>query len=1050
VGPNLRGALRAQEGHANADDLGGVQLLAGELLRDVERLAERSAARMQEMLPAYAEVPRDELTPVLQANTRNLLEAIRDPGADPTRADAHYRTSGETRARQGITSDEMLNAWRIGLEVVREQAHATAEELGIGTDELLEFVVATLRWGDVGMRASASAHHEAEIRELGRLVEQQAGLQHVATLVARGGSPAEVFAKVAEQVGMLLGGEAAIIQRYEPEGDATVVGTWGKVGDAFRIGRRLELGGDTALVYRTGRPVRFEYDESATESITADGRQVGIRSAVGCPIVVCGRLWGWVGAGTFRGEPLPPETEAGLVEFCDLVAMAISNANARAEVERLADEQAALRRVATLIARESSPQDVFAKVAEEVGLLLGAEVAHIQRYEPDGGATVVGSWATADDPGLVEQQRTGSCRLGTRSELDGNSVTASVYRTERAARFDDYQHAAGSIAADARRLGIRSAAGGPIVAEARLWGAIVAATTRAEPLPADAESRIAQFTELVATAISNQEARGAVRRLAEEQAALRRVATLVAKESAPAELFAKVAQEAANVIGDVDCALLRDEGDGTASVVAAWGAGISARLAVGTRLPADGDGVTATVLRGGRPLRIDDYSAAASTVAEGAREHEIHSAVGCPIVVRGGVWGAIVVARFDAEPCPPETESRIAQFADLVATTIANAETHAEVERLAEEQAGLRRVAMLVAEGAPATAVFDAVAAGMEQVLGADGVTLCRYEPDDEVTVVARSASDPRRVPPGTRVSHRGENVTSLVRYSSRSARLEHRGGKPGAITEAVRNLGVRASVGAPIVVDGRLWGVAIANWRGEQSPPADTEERMVKFAELIDTAVANADSRDQLTASRARLVTEADEARRRVVRDLHDGAQQRLVHTIVTLKLAQQAFHENDDKAESLITEALEHAQRGNGELRELAHGILPAVLTQGGLRAGVDTIVARLDLPVDVDIPAERFPAEIEASAYFIVAEALTNVVKHAHARHAEVKASAEDGMLRVEVRDDGIGAADPSGHGLVGLADRVTALGGRLKVSSPAGSGTLLAATLPISAS
>jgi signal transduction histidine kinase len=222
----------------------------------------------------------------------------------------------------------------------------------------------------------------------------------------------------------------------------------------------------------------------------------------------------------------------------------------------------------------------------------------------------------------------------------------------------------------------------------------------------------------------------------------------------------------------------------------------------------------------------------------------------------------------------------------------------------------------------------------------------------------------------------------------------------------------------------------------------------MAHFAQLLDTAIANADSRDQLTASRARLLSAGDEARRRVVRDLHDGAQQRLVHTIVTLKLAQRALRAQDENAASLLSEALEHAKQGNEELRELAHGILPTVLTRG-LGAAVDAVVMRLDLPVRVDVPAERFPAEIEASAYFIVAEALTNVVKHAHARRAEVRASAEDGMLRVAVRDDGIGGADPDGHGLVGMGDRVTALGGRLEIESPAGGGTLVAATLPLPA-
>ena len=376
--------------------------------------------------------------------------------------------------------------------------------------------------------------------------------------------------------------------------------------------------------------------------------------------------------------------------------------------------------------------------------------------------------------------------------------------------------------------------------------------------------------------------------------------------------------------------------------------------------------------------------------------------------------------------------------------------SEASLAQLAEEQAALRRVATLVAEGAAPTAVFDAVAAEMEGLLHADGVTLSRYEPGSEVTVVAHRGSDARRVPPGSRVRHEGENVTTMVRRSERPARMESYAGTHGAIAELVHDLGVRATVGAPVVVDGLLWGVVIANWRGEESPPAGTEERMAQFAQLLDTAIANADSRDQLTASRARLLTAADEARRRVVRDLHDGAQQRLVHTIVMLKLAQRALRKKDEEAESLVGEALEQAEQGHTELRELAHGILPAVLTRGGLGEGVRSVVGRLDLPVQVDVPAERFPADIEASAYFIVAEALTNVVKHANAGRAEVRASVEDGMLHVEVRDDGIGGADPGGHGLVGIADRATALGGRLKIENPVGGGTLVAATLPLAAS
>ena len=377
-------------------------------------------------------------------------------------------------------------------------------------------------------------------------------------------------------------------------------------------------------------------------------------------------------------------------------------------------------------------------------------------------------------------------------------------------------------------------------------------------------------------------------------------------------------------------------------------------------------------------------------------------------------------------------------------------EEESQLRRLAEEQAALRRVAMLVAEGAPPAAVFEAVAAEMNRLLDADGVALSRYEPGNEVIILAHSGLDAELVPPGTRLSHEGENLTAIVRRRGRPARMENYAGTRGAIAELVRTLGVRVAVAAPIVVEGRVWGVVVANWREKQSPPADTEQRMAQFAQLLDTAIANADSRDQLTASRARLLTAGDEARRRVVRDLHDGAQQRLVQTILTLRLAQQALTGADGEAASLVEEALELAEEANAELRELAHGILPPALTRGGLRSGVRAVVERLDLPVRVDVPPERFPAEIEASAYFIVAEALTNVVKHAQATHAEVTASVQDGTLRVEVRDDGTGGADPGGQGLLGMRDRATALGGRLEIESAAGRGTLVAATLPVSPS
>ena len=544
--------------------------------------------------------------------------------------------------------------------------------------------------------------------------------------------------------------------------------------------------------------------------------------------------------------------------------------------------------------------------------------------------------------------------------------------------------------------------------------------------------------------------RDELRVLAEEQAGLRRVATLVAQDVPSRELFGAVAREVGTLLGADFSGLIRYEDDASVTTVATWAAAGEHPL-VPTRWPRE-PGDPATIIDATREAaRVDDWTSVPGSMAAVIRDAlGVSSSVGCPIVVECRLWGALAVHSKQSQPLPPDTESRIAQFTDLVGTAIANAESRERADRLAEEQAALRRVATLVAGGASPSVVLDAVAAEMERALGADAAMLLRYEPDEEVTVVARRVPNPRTLSPGTRVSHEGENVTSMVRRTGRPARIANYQQARGRIADLARAVewNVRSAVGAPIVVDGRLWGVIIASWGGERSPPGDTEERMAKFAQLLDTAIANADGRDQLMASRARLLTAGDEARRRVVRDLHDGAQQRLVHTIVMLKLAQRAFRDEDGKAESLLSEALEQAEQGNRELRDLAHGILPAVLTQGGLRAGVDAVVARLDLPVQVDVQAERLPAEIEASAYFIAAEALTNVVKHSHAGRAEVTASLEDGMLRIEIRDNGAGGADPDGHGLVGMRDRVTTLGRRFRIESPAGGGTLVAATLPLS--
>jgi signal transduction histidine kinase len=607
--------------------------------------------------------------------------------------------------------------------------------------------------------------------------------------------------------------------------------------------------------------------------------------------------------------------------------------------------------------------------------------------------------------------------------------------------------ATGALGDHARQLGVKAAAAGPIVVAGHLWGVMSVAAVEGGPLPADAESRLAEFSELAATAIANAEARGELARLAEEQAALRRVATLVAEESPPAQLFAKVAEEVASLLGsNIDSAILRYQGDEAATVVGVWGEQRAGGIRVGPRLPVDGN-VSAQVFRERRSVRVDDYLAVDGAIADHAQEHGIRSAVGCPILVQGRLWGAMIVAHYEAEAFPPNTERRVAQFTELMATAIANTEARTEVQRLAEEQAALRRVATLVAEGAAPTEVFDAVVVEVAQLLGAAQVGLMRFEGSDEITILAHRGQDPAFVQAGMRLPLDGDSVTARVRRSGRSARVNLYEERSGTIAAIAQGSQVNMTVGAPIVVEGALWGVMTASWTGEDLPPSDAEERLAEFAELVDTAIANADSRDQLMASRARVLTAGDEARRRVVRDLHDGAQQRLVHTIVTLKLARRALSDDGQQAEALLSEALAQAEQGNAELRELVQGILPSVLTRGGLRAAVESLVARLHLLVEVDVTSRRLASEVEASAYFIVAEALTNVVKHAQATCAEVTAAVDNGTLRVAVRDDGTGGADPEGHGLQGIGDRVAALGGRLRIDSSRGAGTRLTAELPL---
>ena len=538
-----------------------------------------------------------------------------------------------------------------------------------------------------------------------------------------------------------------------------------------------------------------------------------------------------------------------------------------------------------------------------------------------------------------------------------------------------------------------------------------------------------------------------VRRLADEQAALRRVATLVARGAGPAEIFAVVTHEVGRLFDLDQAAIARYEPGGSGMVVVGATDGIRG-VSIGTRWPLEDFLASTAVYRTGRSVRKErsDYDNGSGPIADRLREADLISTVAAPILVEGNLWGVLTVSDRH-ERLPPDAEERVAQFTELVGTAIANVEARAEVRRLAEEQAALRRVATLIAREASQPEVFAAIGEECARLFGIEDIRVGRFDGGDQV-VVASVGRHAALFPVGCRQPLGGQNTASLVFRTGRPARLDdYQAVASGEIGEAGRSFGIQSVVAAPIVVEGRLWGAMQIGSTRDAPLPADTESRLGEFTDLMATAIANVQARSDLATSRARIVLASDEERRRVVRDLHDGAQQRLVHTVVTLNHVRRALGQGRHDVAGLVDEALEHARGATDELRELAHGILPSALTLGGLDAGIRALASRMPVPVEVDVRVGRLPEMVESTAYFIVAEALTNVAKHAHARQATVIARWDDGVLHVAVCDDGVGGAQVDGHGLVGLRDRLAALDGTLRMESPAGGGTQISASIPV---
>jgi signal transduction histidine kinase len=385
----------------------------------------------------------------------------------------------------------------------------------------------------------------------------------------------------------------------------------------------------------------------------------------------------------------------------------------------------------------------------------------------------------------------------------------------------------------------------------------------------------------------------------------------------------------------------------------------------------------------------------------------------------------------------------------LAAVTAERAASERAQQALTDEQTALRRIATLVAAEAASDRVFEQVTVEAAQTLGASAASLARFDEDGTVTFVG-GWSDTGRLafPVGSRVPVEETGVLAEIQKTGRPERIDDYEGRAPAIVERLSSFGYDSAGAAPIRVGGQVWGALVAAAsRGEPLAPG-SERRLADFAELVAQALANADAYRKLAASRVRIVEAADTERRRLERNLHDGAQQRLVSLALRLRMIKASLRKDPESAEALLAEADTELDHALEELRELARGIHPAVLTDRGLEAAIRALAERAPIPVELArLPEDRLPDSVEAAIYYLVAEAITNVAKYAQATCASVAVERSNGFATVVVRDDGIGGAEPvPGSGLVGLADRVEALGGRLHIESPPGRGTQLTAEIP----
>jgi len=774
------------------------------------------------------------------------------------------------------------------------------------------------------------------------------------------------------------------------------------------------------------------------KTIAQIARAAGTDCAIGVPIVVGETTWGALIAVSATAEPLATESAARLAGFSQLMASAIASEQARQEVRGLAEQQGALRRIATLVAEGAEPKAVFTAVAVEASRILGVGAVALISYDADKGRFTKilgthGDRSAAPDGGSCPVEE---CPEG-----------ALVLATGQPARVDDWTHVPGPFAARHRELGFGPAVAAPIIIDGSIWGCVGAYGDADEILPPGCETRLADYTNLIATAIANAQARQArdeLRSLAESQGALRRVATLVAEGAEPKAVFAAVAVEAARILG-VGAVSLMNYDEDTAMFTKIFGThGERSPVPDGTTWPVADCPEGALAVTTGRPARVDDWTAIPGALAAEHLAQGFGQAVAAPVIIDGSIWGCLAAYGEADEILPPGCETRLADYTNLMATAIANAQVRDELRGLAKQQgAALRRVATLVAQQASPPTIFNAVAGEASRALRVPRVDVGRYHHDGSVILLG-STGRPGR-PDDHAFSESEQYVAARVMETGRAARID-RTTRPAPNAAAADEEGFRSVVGAPIMVEGALWGVIVV--LAGEILHEDTETRLTDFTHLVASSISNVQARNNLIASRARIVTASDETRRRIERNLHDGIQARVLALGLGLRAVRARFP-LPPGVQAGLDEVAHDLEGVLEEIRVFSQGLHPALLARSGLGPSLRALGRRSPIRVNLDVAGDaRFPEPVETAVYYVVSEALANAAKHSQAAEVSVTVISDATGVRATVADDGVGGAALGGSsGLIGLVDRVEALGGKFALESPVGRGTTLSIELPL---